>query len=249
MADFTFVERKPMDGREHTLDADVVIGREGCDVVLADPEVSRRHAALRMTGEGPAVEDLGSSNGTFVNGERIAGVVVLSDGDVVAFGSTEWQMKAGATASIGAPQVTAARSIPAEPPAAAAPPPPPAAAAPPPAPPAPPVPPAPAPPVAPAPPAAAPATPTAAAALGQPVGPGLPGVSGRRGDVPLPPEVTPSAIHRTLPESSKSAPPAFSPVGTKQQKGSAATRAGYTAFCMAVFLLALIGVTVYFIIN
>jgi pyruvate/2-oxoglutarate dehydrogenase complex dihydrolipoamide acyltransferase (E2) component len=236
MADFTFVERKPMDGREHTLDADVVIGREGCDVVLADPEVSRRHAALRMTGQGPAVEDLGSSNGTFVNGERIAGIMVLSDGDVVAFGSTEWEMRAGATASIGAPQVTAARSIPAEPPAAAAPPPSPA-------------PPAPAPPVAPAPPAAAPATPAAAAVLGEPVGPGLPGVSGRRGDVPLPPEITPSAIHRTLPESAKSAPPAFSPVGTKQQKGSAATRAGYTAFCMAVFVLTLVGVTVYFIVN
>jgi hypothetical protein len=235
MGDFTFVERKPMDGREHTLDADVVIGREGCDVVLADPEVSRRHAALRMTGEGPAVEDLGSTNGTFVNGVRIAGVVVLSDGDIVAFGSTEWEMQAEATASIGAPQVTAARSIPAEPPAAAAP--------------SPPAPPAPAPPVAPAPPAAAPATPSAAAALGEPVGPGLPGTSGRRGDVPLPPEITPSAIHRTLPESAKSAPPAFAAVGTKQQKGSAATRAGYTAFCMAVFLLTLVGVTVYFIVN
>jgi hypothetical protein len=93
-----------------------------------------------------------------------------------------------------------------------------------------------------------PATPAAAAALGQPVGPGLPG-HGRRGDVPEPLEITPSAIHRTLPESAKSAPPAFAPVGTKQQKGSAATRAGYTAFCMAVFVLALVGVAVYFIVN
>ena len=241
MADFTFVERKPMNGREHALDADVVIGREGCDVVLADPEVSRRHAALRMTDDGPAVEDLDSSNGTFVNGTRISGIFVLSDGDVVAFGSTEWKMQAGATGTIGAPQVTAARSIPAEP--AAAPPPapprpaPPAAAAP------------AAAPVAPEPPAAAPATPSAAAALGQPVGPGLPGTSGRRGDVPAPPEITPSAIHRTLPESAKTAPPAFAAVGTRQQKGSAATRAGYTAFCMAVFVLALVGVTVYFIVN
>src|SRR3954470_17751848 len=100
MADFTFVERKPMDGREHSLDADVVIGREGCDVVLADPEVSRRHAALRSTAEGPAVEDLGSTNGTFVNGERITGVRVLADGDVVAFGSTEWVMRAAAAAGI-----------------------------------------------------------------------------------------------------------------------------------------------------
>src|SRR5918997_888175 len=122
MADFTFVERKPMEGREHTLIADVVIGREGCDVVLADPEVSRRHAALRHTGQGPAVEDLGSTNGTFVNGERISGTRVLSDGDVVSFGNTEWVLRAAAAAGqpagVGSPQVTAARSVPAEPPPA-----------------------------------------------------------------------------------------------------------------------------------
>ena len=224
MADFTFVERKPMEGREHTLVADVVIGREGCDVVLADPEVSRRHAALRHTGEGPAVEDLGSTNGTFVNGERISGTRVLSDGDVVSFGNTEWVLRsaagaAAAPAGVGSPQVTAARSVPAEPP-----PPPPAAPQQAPA--------APAPPAAGAPPAAAPA------AAGE-----------RRGDVPAPPEITPSAIHRTLPESAKSAPPAFAAVGTRQTKGSAATRAGYTAFCMAVFVLTLIGVAIYFIVN
>jgi hypothetical protein len=243
MADFTFVERKPMEGREHTLVADIVIGREGCDVVLADPEVSRRHAALRHTGSGPAVEDLGSTNGTFVNGERIEGTRVLADGDVVAFGNTEWVLRAAAAANAGAgavasPQVTAARSIPAEPP----PPAPPAASAPPPAPPA--AAPQQAPPAAPQ--QAPPAAPQQPAA---PVAAGADGRTGRRGDVPQPPEITPSAIHRTLPESSKSAPPAFAPVGTKRQKGSAATRAGYTAFCMAVFVLTLIGVSLYFILN
>jgi hypothetical protein len=72
---------------------------------------------------------------------------------------------------------------------------------------------------------------------------------GRRGDVPPPPEITPSAIHRTLPESAKSAPPAFAAVGATKQKGSAATRGGYTAFCLFVFLVALVGVAVYFIVN
>jgi hypothetical protein len=67
--------------------------------------------------------------------------------------------------------------------------------------------------------------------------------------VAAPLEVTPSAIRRTLPEAAASAPPAFSPVGTKQQRGSAATRAGYTAFCFAVFVAAMIGVIVYFILN
>jgi predicted component of type VI protein secretion system len=226
MADFTFVERKPMDGREVALDADATIGREGCDVVLADPEVSRRHAALRITDAGPAVEDFGSTNGTFVNDQRVNGVVQLKGGDVVRFGNTEWELRPGAAAappaSVAAPQVTAARPVPT---AAQAAPPAPAAAA----------------------PAEAPAQ--AAATPAEPAGaPGFPG-QGRRGDVPAPPDITPSAIHRTLPPEAAAAPPAFAPAGAKQQRGSAATRAGYTAFCMAVFLLALAGLIVYFIVN
>lgn len=221
MAEFTFIERKPMDGRELKLDADATIGREGCDVVLPDPEVSRRHAALRLTGSGPAVEDLGSSNGTFVNKERIEGVRVLQDGDLVRFGNTEWQLQAqpaAAAAGVAAPQVTTARAVPAEAAAPAQP--------------------------------AQPAAPAAVAASAAPAAapPSAPG-SGRRGDVEQPPEVTPSAIRRTIPQAAAAAPPAFSPVGTKQQRGSAATRAGYTAFCFAVFAATLIGVIVYFILN
>src|SRR3954470_20613807 len=119
MAEFTFVERKPMDGREHMLEAELTIGREGCDVVLPDPEVSRRHAALRVTGDGVAVEDFGSTNGTFVNEQRVQGVRALHDGDVVRFGNTEWELRgaaAAAPAGIASPQVTAARAVPAEPP-------------------------------------------------------------------------------------------------------------------------------------
>ncbi|MDX6602265.1 MAG: transport system ATP-binding/permease protein, partial [Solirubrobacterales bacterium] len=120
MPDFTFVEKRPMEGHEHALDADVTIGREGCDVVLPDPEVSRRHAALRKTASGPAVEDFGSTNGTFVNGKRITGLVQISEGDLVRFGNTEWQLRVAATAGVGSPQVTAARSVPvAEPPTSA----------------------------------------------------------------------------------------------------------------------------------
>src|SRR3954466_11705170 len=120
MAEFTFVERKPMDGREHTLEAELTIGREGCDVVLPDPEVSRRHAALRVTGDGVAVEDFGSTNGTFVNEQRVQGVRALHDGDVVRFGNTEWELRgaaAAAPAGVASPQVTAARAVPAAQPA------------------------------------------------------------------------------------------------------------------------------------
>ncbi len=95
MAEFTFVEKKPMDGREHVLDADVTIGREGCDVVLPDPEVSRRHAALRVTDGRLVVEDLGSTNGTFVNGEQITGPRELELGDEVRFGTVAWRLRTG----------------------------------------------------------------------------------------------------------------------------------------------------------
>jgi hypothetical protein len=53
-------------------DADVVIGRHGqCDLVLHDPEVSRRHMKLASGENGWWLDDLGSTNGSFVNGQRI----------------------------------------------------------------------------------------------------------------------------------------------------------------------------------
>jgi pSer/pThr/pTyr-binding forkhead associated (FHA) protein len=235
MPDLTFVERRPNGGREHEVAADATVGREGCDIVLPDPEVSRRHATLRVTAQGPAVEDLGSTNGTFVNDRRIQGLVQLNDGDVVRFGNTEWQLRVGAPAGVGGVQVTAARTVPPPPPAAA--PPQPATAAQPPA------------PAAPAPPATA-AQPPAQAAPPSPEPVPTAGAAGApRGDVPAPPEITPSAIRRTLPAEAAQAAPAFAPVGTRQIRGSAATYQGYTLFCYAVFLLTLAGVGAYFILN
>jgi predicted component of type VI protein secretion system len=123
-----FVEQKPREGREVPATPDAVIGREGTDIVLQDPEVSRRHAAIRVQGDGVSIEDLGSTNGTFVNDERIEGTRPLRDGDTVRFGNTVWVLRApavsGATTvgQVAAPQVTAARPVPAAPPAPPAPP-------------------------------------------------------------------------------------------------------------------------------
>ena len=126
MSELTFVEQKPMEGREQTLSDGSTIGREGCDVNLMDPEVSRRHAAIRDQGGSLGIEDLGSTNGTFVNGTRITAVTVLKDGDEVRLGNTVWSIRgaagadagAGATTvgqvQSGAPQVTAARAIPSD---------------------------------------------------------------------------------------------------------------------------------------
>ena len=69
-----FVEQRPMAGRVLPIEAGLTIGREGTDIVLPDPEVSRKHAVMRvLESGGAAVEDLGSTNGTYVNDERIDG--------------------------------------------------------------------------------------------------------------------------------------------------------------------------------
>ena len=64
-----------------------VIGREAtCDLWLDDPTVSKHHADLRRTDEGWLLTDVGSRNGTRVNGWRIEDAV-LRDGDVVRMGN------------------------------------------------------------------------------------------------------------------------------------------------------------------
>jgi len=68
-----------------------VIGRDpGCDLSLAEPAVSRRHAALRRGHSGWTIADLGSTNGTFVNGWRVRGDARLEPGDALSLGDTAW---------------------------------------------------------------------------------------------------------------------------------------------------------------
>jgi Protein of unknown function (DUF3662)/FHA domain len=74
-------------GRHLVLSGDqVVIGRSrDCDIVLDDPNVSRRHAEVRRSGEGWTVADLGSTNGIKVNGRRV-GEARLAPGDEITLG-------------------------------------------------------------------------------------------------------------------------------------------------------------------
>lgn len=73
----------------------VVIGRLSTnDVVLSDSNVSRRHAELRRVGSDWVVRDLGSTNGTVVNGRTVR-EHTLSDGDRLAFGTSELRFKNG----------------------------------------------------------------------------------------------------------------------------------------------------------
>ncbi|MCU0307360.1 MAG: trypsin-like peptidase domain-containing protein [Thermoleophilia bacterium] len=67
-----------------------VVGRDDdCDLVLRDDRASRRHAYFKVYPDGRSeLHDMGSSNGTFVNGQRIQGPVLLQGGEQVQFGDT-----------------------------------------------------------------------------------------------------------------------------------------------------------------
>lgn len=67
----------------------VIIGREeGLEVVLQDPEASRRHARITWQGGRYLIEDLGSTNGTFVNGMQLTAPLALNPGDSIGVGQT-----------------------------------------------------------------------------------------------------------------------------------------------------------------
>ena len=82
------VKTGPQAGLRLELGVELVIGRHDGDLVLQDPEVSRRHAVLRSSGGSVLVEDLDSTNGTFVNRERIRDPIVVGPGDEVRVGQT-----------------------------------------------------------------------------------------------------------------------------------------------------------------
>ena len=77
------------------------IGRHGDNgIILPDPQVSRHHAEIVMQGGRWVVSDLGSANGTFVNGQRVLGPQVLNHGDLIRVGQTQFQVEiAGAIAA------------------------------------------------------------------------------------------------------------------------------------------------------
>jgi class 3 adenylate cyclase len=82
------IKSGPLAGRRVELDFPLVVGRGTGDLAIDDPGISRRHALFRP-GEGVLeIEDLGSSNGTRVNGERILTATRLRAGDVVEVGDT-----------------------------------------------------------------------------------------------------------------------------------------------------------------
>jgi FHA domain len=78
---------------------EVLLGRDphAAAVLDGDGFVSGRHAMVRLRGGSPTVSDLGSTNGTYVNGDRIAAETALHEGDEVAVGSTRMIYEPGTT--------------------------------------------------------------------------------------------------------------------------------------------------------
>jgi hypothetical protein len=95
--------------------AEIYIGREAVNgVAINDTEVSRKHAKLSLHGSTYVIQDLGSTNGTFVNNERITGTQVLNTGDTVRLGENisliyEASYDPGATIIAAQPPKTAVR--------------------------------------------------------------------------------------------------------------------------------------------
>ena len=106
-------------GREHPIRPGTnVIGREG-DVMIVDGKVSRRHAQITSDNGNLMIEDLGSTNGTKVNGKAVAAgsKMPLSGGETVSFGGIELKLsmpgtKGGNTTQVFSSNKTAAISAP-----------------------------------------------------------------------------------------------------------------------------------------
>jgi hypothetical protein len=93
------VQRSPSlgEGDEFPVNsAPVTVGRGGQNdlVLTGDDFASARHARIELRGDGVWVQDLDSTNGTFVNGSRVAGAQRLDHGDVLRVGETDLRVEA-----------------------------------------------------------------------------------------------------------------------------------------------------------
>ncbi len=251
MNPLVLVEESPSAGSRHELQEGAVLGREGCEVVLADPEVSRRHARISSLEADPAIEDLDSTNGTFLNGQRVTGVAGLKHGDALTLGNSslrvEIEIDAGATRLRSIPEEppdpgrTTARRVQVDRPAPSAPvaaeaPSAPVAATPVEAPP-------PVPRTAPPP---VPRTPEPTPPPSAP-SPAPTSVEGARGDVPAPPPASASRVHQAFTGTPVAAPHTFQAQEPGRRRGSAATRVEATVISYGVVIATAIAVVLYLI--
>ncbi len=88
-----FIEPKERNGERVDVETGVIIGRSGeCDLALQDSYLSSRHARVANDEGDLSIEDLGSTNGTYVNQELVRGRVHLERGDVVQVGGVLFEV-------------------------------------------------------------------------------------------------------------------------------------------------------------
>jgi predicted component of type VI protein secretion system len=97
----------PLAGYRYEVSQEMSIGRENAAITLQDDEVSRRHAVIRPVQEGLEIQDLGSTNGTWVNDRRVEGPTVIRPGDVLRLGQISFEIQLDAVV-VPAPQPAAA---------------------------------------------------------------------------------------------------------------------------------------------
>ncbi len=102
-------------GQAFVIDTDKVLGRDAADITIDDEELSRRHLALRPGDGFLVIEDLGSTNGTFVDGRPIVTPVQLANGGRFTAGNIEFEVE-----GIPVSQPTRSAPVAAAPPAPAA---------------------------------------------------------------------------------------------------------------------------------
>ncbi|MEO1060859.1 MAG: FHA domain-containing protein [Actinomycetota bacterium] len=89
------IEPTELRGQRHDIGDEVTVGRApGCQVRVEDDYVSQLHARLFVQGDQVMVEDLGSTNGTFVGDERVAGPRVVRPGEWLRVGSFVFEVEA-----------------------------------------------------------------------------------------------------------------------------------------------------------
>lgn len=99
-------------GEGHVLqleEGEHVVGRgRGSDLVIRDRTVSRRHAKVTVRGTTVAIEDLGSLNGTFLDGRRLSAPAALADGEEVRLGAVSLRLQVTTAANtVSVPQLLA----------------------------------------------------------------------------------------------------------------------------------------------
>jgi hypothetical protein len=107
----------PLNGMRWTLKGDIIIGRDdSCQVIIQNRQVSRYHARFINLAHAIQLEDLGSKNGTHVNGQEITEPVILQDGDVIqiAFAQQFLYLSSDSTIplEIPTPETNEAKAIP-----------------------------------------------------------------------------------------------------------------------------------------